>query len=315
MRAAERFRRIPLGLRLRLENKERSVSIIGAGRLGTAMGLALRRRGWTIELVVSRTQAGARSAVEILGTGEPLGIDELKIYPTSTLILITTPDDEIEATSKRLAVLIPGEHGRGIVLHTSGALSSNALKGLSEAGAAVGSIHPLLSVSDPVTGADELSQAWFCVEGDRVAEELAVSIVELLGARSFRIESGDKALYHAAAVMSAGHVVALLDLAIDMLGRCGLPAQEAIKAIVPLVQSAVRNVESKGTTEALTGSFARADVETIRRHLAALKDAGLEDAFSAYSTLGVRSLKIAEARGVEDEKLNLIKELISPSED
>jgi predicted short-subunit dehydrogenase-like oxidoreductase (DUF2520 family) len=304
-----------LGLRLRLEKKERSLSIIGAGRLGTALGLALGRRGWTIDLVVSRNQAGARGAVKILGTGEPLGFDEVKYYPASTLILITTPDDEIEATSERLSALAPGEHGRGIVLHTSGALSSDVLNSLRDAGAAVGSMHPLLSVSDPVTGADELSQAWFCVEGDGAAEELAVSIVELLGARSFRVESSEKALYHAAAVMSAGHVVALLDVAIAMLGRCGLTAEDAIKVIVPLVQSAVRNVESKGTAEALTGSFARADVETIKRHLAALQNAGIEDALRVYSTLGARSLELAKARGVEDEKLKRIRDLISPADD
>ena len=107
--------------------------------------------------------------------------------------------------------------GLPIALHTSGALSAEVLGPLREKGWHTGSIHPLISVTDRTEGG--LEGAVWSVEGDNAALRVAKSIVRDLGGKSFSIRSEDKPLYHAAAVMASGNVVALFDVALEMLGR------------------------------------------------------------------------------------------------
>ena len=178
-----------------------------------------------------------------------------------------------------------------IALHTSGALSSDVLSELKARGWSTGSLHPLISVTDPQT---PLAGAFWCVEGEPRAVRLAKRIVRDLGGTSFSINSAEKPLYHAAAVMTAGHVTALFDVALEMLVACGLTRKTARQILQPLLASAVHNLETKDPAQALTGSFARGDVETVKRHLAALKDHKLADALDLYCRLGKRSIKLTK---------------------
>jgi predicted short-subunit dehydrogenase-like oxidoreductase (DUF2520 family) len=117
-------------------------------------------------------------------------------------------------------------------------------------------------------------------------------IVRDLGGKSFSIRSEDKPLYHAAAVMSSGNVVALFDVALEMLVQCGLTRKTARSILQPLIASTVRSLETKDPAQALTGTFSRGDLETVKRHLAALNKN--KDALELYRLLGKRSLKLAK---------------------
>ena len=121
---------------------------------------------------------------------------------------------------------------------------------------------------------------------------MAKSIVRDLGGKSFSIRSEDKPLYHAAAVMTSGNVVALFDVALEMLGQCGLTPKTARSILLPLIASTVRSLETKDPVQALTGTFSRGDVETVKRHLDALKNN--KDALDLYRLLGRRSLKLTK---------------------
>jgi predicted short-subunit dehydrogenase-like oxidoreductase (DUF2520 family) len=178
------------------------------------------------------------------------------------------------------------------VLHTSGALSSEVLEPLREKGWHTGSIHPLFSVS--AAGDGSLKGAFWSVEGDRTALRLGKEIVRDLEGKSFSIRSEDKPLYHAAAVMVSGNVVALFDVALDMLGQCGLDRKTARAVLLPLIASTVRSLETKSPEEALTGTFSRGDVETVKRHLAALQNQDLPEALALYRLLGQRSLELTK---------------------
>ena len=130
-----------------------------------------------------------------------------------------------------------------------------------------------------------------------------------LGGETFTISPGDKALYHAAAVMSAGHVVALFDVALDTLRRCGLSETRARKILLPLLRSVADNLARHAPARALTGSFARADVETVRKHLRALARLEDPDALAVYRLLGERSLKLAA--GADPALLEMIRRLLT----
>jgi predicted short-subunit dehydrogenase-like oxidoreductase (DUF2520 family) len=274
-----------------------SVAVIGAGRLGTALARSLGACGYDVRSLVSRSAAHARRAAAGAGVKSlALGFNQLEKMPEVALVFITTPDDAIEATAERLAAL-PHPSAR-VVLHASGALSSELLAPLRKRGASVGSMHPLVAVSDAAeAGAQSLRGAFYCVEGDRAAVRMARRVVRDLGGESFTVESSDKPLYHAAAVLTAGHVVALFDVALDTLRRCGLKERRAREVLLPLLRSAVENLSTQPPARALTGSLARTDVETVRKHLRALRGLDNSDALAVYKILGLHSLALAVRAG------------------
>ena len=270
------------------------VSIIGAGRLGTTLAVALAGKGYSIRSLVARRRSSARQAASLLdGDVQALAVKQLDSLRPAGLFLITTPDDQIANLAAQLA-RIDATKRKPAALHTSGALSAEALAPLRDRGWHTGSIHPLISVSDAPEDGTALEGAFWSVEGDKTALRVGRAIVRDLGGKSFSIRSEDKPLYHAAAVMSAGNVVALFDVALEMLVQCGLTRGAAQKILLPLIASTVRNLETKEPVDALTGTFARGDVETVKRHLKALSKTGLADAKELYRLLGARSLKLTK---------------------
>lgn len=286
-----------MSVSLRRKQKKVSVSIIGAGRLGTALGKALASSNYEVEAVVARRIASARRAAKLLGPSTlSLSEKQLHMLPASKIVFITTPDAEILKTATSIASLNGTSKGR-TVLHTSGALAaSEVLAPLTMAGFATGSVHPLVSISEPRSGAEKLRGAFYCLEGDVAAKRVARSIVKDLQGHSFYIPSNYKPLYHAAAVMASGHVTALVALAIDMLIQCGLDRKTARRILQPLLESTVANLSARAPEAALTGTFARGDFVTVERHLRALTDKRFADVVAAYKLLGRRSLALTEQK-------------------
>jgi predicted short-subunit dehydrogenase-like oxidoreductase (DUF2520 family) len=295
------------------------------------MGLALKEKGYEIEVVVTRRMSAARQAASTFGP-KTLALSALQLDRLSasqhdrlnrcSLVLIATPDDIIAPIAGQLAAIFKTKSARSlhhrsasatrrIALHTSGALSSDLLAPLRSAGFAAGSLHPLVSISDSLSGAKLLTSPFFSVEGDPAAVRAAKSLVRNLGGQTFPIDSGRKALYHAAAVTAAPHMTALFDIALEMLGRCGLSRLRARQVLLPLVESTLANLATQDPARALTGTFKRGDVSTVRKHLAALKSANLPQALAAYVLLGQRSIALARKGNANRAGLDQIARLLS----
>ena len=288
------------------------VSLIGTGRLGTALGIALVQQGYSIGALVARRRESAKRAAALLrpfldGPVRVMALKELADLPAPELLVIATPDDQIPKVAESLGKLDWDTPRRSTVVHTSGALSSAVLGPLREKNWSTGSLHPLASISEPKAGARLLRGAFGCVEGDKQAVRFGRTIVADLDGKSFSISSEKKPLYHAAAVMASGNVTALFDLAIEMLSECGLNRKQAQEALLPLLASAVRNLEKLDPARALTGTFARGDVETVKRHLEVLKNK--RSALEMYRLLGLRSLELSGSR-LEPAVVKEIKRLI-----
>lgn len=281
----------------RKAGKETSVSIIGAGRMGGALALALTAAGYSVEAVVARRLSRARRLSALMGSLTlPFSEKHLAALPPSDLLIIATPDDVIPSVALSLAKAQRHSPSHRIVLHTSGALSSQALSPLAGLGLSTGSLHPLVSISDSINGAAKLRGAYFCLEGERAALRFARRVVGDLGGRSFSVEPRNKALYHAAAVMASGNMTALFDIATEMLADCGLSRRRAREVLLPLVESAVANLALLEPARALTGTFARGDVSTVQKHLAAIRTQSSPAALAAYVLLGQRSLELAKQK-------------------
>ncbi len=301
---------------LRSAKRKPSVTIIGAGRLGTALARALARRGYAIKTLIAQNHNHARRAAKLSGAHPtPLALTSAQLdqLPPCEIFFITTPDDAIVETAARLAAAFPRRrlHKRMTALHASGALSSHALDCLRDIGFRIGSMHPLIAISDSLRGAESLSKAFYCIEGEPGAVRVAKSIVRDLGAHSFSIRTTDKALYHAAAVMSSGHVVALFDIATEMLAHCGLNIKSARRVLLPLVESTIENLSTREPARAITGTLARADTETVAKHLESLHALASPDALMAYRLLGQRSLELARKNGADAGALKEIAKLLA----
>jgi len=312
--------------------------VIGAGRLGTALALGLSASGYRIAVLVARRLTRARRAASLIedrGGVRPkaLSIAQLGTPPPVDLILITTPDDAIASIAARLAAIFNATFNATlssppsrlstrrrrqparVALHASGALPSDVLAPLRECGFSVGSMHPLASISDPSAGAERLRGAAYCVEGDRHAVIVARRLVRDLGGDSFSIDTRNKALYHAAAVMTSGHAVALFDAATELLAHCGLSAARARHVLYPLLRGTLENLATHDDpAAALTGPFARADLATVRRHLAALAASAAPDTLDVYALLGLRSLRLAAANQPDAERVAEIRHALEKAE-
>jgi len=286
-----------------------SLTIIGAGRLGTAMAIALSRVGYPIHALVSRRRARLKQAARLLDETVPLLVLE-ELREVGQVVLITTPDDQLSSVTKHLRTVNFNKRRTRVALHTSGALSSKVLSQLSDRGWRVGSIHPLVSVSEPKAGAKSLVSAFWCLEGDLQALRQARNIVKELRGHSFSINANAKPLYHAAAVMSSGNIVALFDTAVDMFERSGLKRDRAHEVLIPLLQSTMANLIKSSPSQALTGTFSRGDVATVERHLKALSGKQLRDARELYRLLGRKSLVLAEEKGVDKITARKISKLL-----
>lgn len=263
--------------------------IIGAGRVGRALGRRLRESGWKIGAVVTRSEPSARKAVRSIGAGRAHARLTRDILATQ-VILITTPDRVLADIAAELARIGAEELQGKIVLQTSGAVSSRVLDPLKNCGAAVGSMHPLQSFSG--VGIPPLEGKVFAIEGDPAAVRVARRIARSLGACPVSIAGPSKPLYHAAGALAAGSVLALMEAATRMLVAVGMKRRVAVRALLPLTRQVLENFERLGPRSAWTGPLSRGDFAVVGEHFAALKTLPEEfaRAYEAVNHLAARVL-------------------------
>lgn len=267
---------------------ERSLSIVGAGRVGRTLGKRLRGLGWRIGAVVTRSAATSRAAVGEIGAGKSYS----RLVPeilNSSVILLATPDGALGSVAGALANF-DGARVRGkIVLHTSGALDRAVLAPLARRGASTGSLHPMQTFSG--RGAPQLKKVIFAVEGDRKAASIARKIALSLGGAPVAIHSRNKPAYHAAGTLVAGHGLGLLEAATQVLLKIGFSRRDALRALLPLTRQMLDNLEKHGPQKSWTGPVSRGDFETIAKHTKAMRRYPREFQ-GAYAALALLSSKV-----------------------
>jgi predicted short-subunit dehydrogenase-like oxidoreductase (DUF2520 family) len=266
-----------------------TLAIVGAGRVGRALGRRLRELGWRIGAVVARSEAGARRAVRFIGSGSPHAGMPRRVL-ASTVILIATPDGAIAEVAQELA-RIGAEELRGkIVLHTSGARDAGALSPLRDCGAAIGSMHPLQTFSG--VSVPPLEGRVFAIEGDVMAVRAARKIARALGGAPLLIAAPDKPLYHAACTLAAGHALVIVEAAVQLMMSLGMKRSEATRALLPMTRQVLQNCERLGPRTAWTGPLARGDYGVVTAHVDALQQYSIEykEAYEVLNRLAERVL-------------------------
>src|SRR6202166_291226 len=246
-----------------------TVSIVGAGRVGRAMGRRLHELGWHVGGVASRSVSTARAAVRAIGAGQPLDSATHQLL-NSRVVMITTPDGAIESVAKNLAHLGGKEWSGKVVLHTSGSLDSSVLRPLAHLGAATGSMHPMQTFSNQ--NVPDLAKCIFGIDGSAAALQVARKMIHQMGGVAVRLSGANKAAYHAAGSFACVYVLALMEAATRLLMTQGFKRRQAMRALLPLTRQTLDNFESVGPLAAWTGPLSRGDFSTIERHAKALAD-------------------------------------------
>jgi predicted short-subunit dehydrogenase-like oxidoreductase (DUF2520 family) len=258
-----------------------TVSIVGAGRVGRALGRLLHGLGWRIGGVTGRSNSTARAAVRAIGAGLPLDAPTHEVL-NSRVILITTPDGAIEDVAINLARLGGKEWSGKVVLHTSGALDPSVLQPLAELGAATGSMHPMQTFSNQ--NFPDLAKCIFGIDGGPAALQVARKMIHQMGGVAVRLSGANKAAYHAAGSFASVYVLTLMETATRILMTQGFKRRQAMRALLPLARQTLDNFESVGPLAAWTGPLSRGDFTTIEKHVKALGDFEPEY-LEAYKTL------------------------------
>ncbi len=275
------------------------VGFVGAGKVGVTLGKLFSESGIAISGYSSLSADDAEAAAEFTGSRVFDGARE--VVSASDVVFVTVPDDAIAD----VWAMLVASYGAGApdalfgktVCHCSGSLPSSVFVNAAEYGAHVASVHPLYAVSSKESSYRAIGSALFTLEGDEEAVGAACDLLDACGVRHREIASGDKALYHAAAVCASNLAAGLFASAQAMLERCGFEPDEARRALAPLFVGNCQAVAQRGPIDALTGPIERNDVETVTKHLLAFReDPTLLKQRDAYTALSRVLVELAAAK-------------------
>lgn len=265
------------------------ISVVGAGRVGTALAVLLSGAGHRVAAVSGREGTAERAARYLPGT--PV-VGDAEAAGAAEVVIFGVPDGLIEPTAAAVASALRAE---AAVLHLSGALGLDALKPSEAAGAMPVAVHLLQTFPSVDAALDRVPGSAAAVtaraeEGFALGERLAVDV----GARPFRLPDEARPLYHAGAVLASNAVVALLGLAEQAFREAGI--EDPVARFLPLTRASVENTGALGPGDALTGPVVRGDAATVERNLAALAEHA-PDAVAPYVALSRAAADLAVRGG------------------
>ncbi len=271
------------------------LGFIGAGTVGTALAVLLSSKGYPVVAVTSRSPGAAAKLA-----GE---VKSCRVFKTSQnvadaaeLVFITTPDDIIAQVASQV-----NWHRGQYVVHCSGAASTDILEPARKSGALVGSIHPLQTFAGVKQAVTNLPGSTFAVEAVEPLLGILKDIATDLNGNCIELKADDKVAYHAAAVIACNYLVTLVKMATDLWQTFSVPPDKATKALLPLIQGTLNNINTIGIPQCLTGPIARGDTGTIRKHLKTLNKIAPE-LLSTYKELGIQTIPVSLAKGKIDKR-------------
>jgi predicted short-subunit dehydrogenase-like oxidoreductase (DUF2520 family) len=275
--------------------KSTRIAIVGHGRLGSALAIALKQAGYAVVEIVARDRPDslrrARKLARLVGATVVRGSGTaLK----AELVWFCVPDRDIARAAKDMAAETSWK-GR-TAFHSSGALGSDELNVLRRAGATVAAVHPFMtfvSRSKP-----QLHGVPFGIEGDAASARLARSIVKKLRGEAFSIRKQRKVAYHAWGGFTSPLLVSLLATAERVAESAGFSRMQARRWALPILRQTLANYEELGPGESFSGPIVRGDAAVVEKHLRVLRK--VPEAREAYVALARSALRNLPVRNRKD---------------
>lgn len=270
-----------------------ATAVIGAGAAGRVLALRLADHGYPVRAVLSRTAASAEALAALVGA--PVASDRLDRLPDDVrLVVLAAPDGALEGLAE---TLVEKRHAwaETVVLHASGALSTDVLAPLATVGATTLGFHPLQALPPGADGS-ALDGATVGLQGAPRAVAAGIELAAGLGLRYLVTGAEDRPRYHLAATMASNFLVTLVGMVQEVLGSIGLDRDEAFAVVEPLLRGTLDNLAAASPEQALTGPVVRGDLETLKQHGLALR-AHLPQLVPAYAALSVETVRLAVRSG------------------
>ncbi len=274
-----------------------SLVIVGEGRIGLSLAADLGDQPDLTAVVVGRSAERPAFlgdlprvyylAVEDLGESAATKLtDHLPAGASEPIVIFCVPDDALPALCEEwsdFAGLVPAA-----VLHTSGVHSAAVFGRWQARDIPAAAWHPMVAVATPTSGS--FRGVWFGMDGDAAAAEIGRELAERLGGRAHWVSPEARSHYHVAGVFASNYLVACLRVAVEELGLASDDAE--LDALIPLAQSALRNLAELGLRDGATGPVVRGDLKTVTSHLEVLD----RRRAAMYRALGLELLELTGDR-------------------
>lgn len=268
-----------------------TVGVVGAGRVGAVLGVALGRAGHRVVAVAAVSDTSRRRADDLL-PGVPV-LPPPEVLDAAELVLLTVPDDMLAGL---VDGLVTGGHVRPgqLLAHTSGLHGVRVLDAATAVGGLPLALHPAMTFTGRVEDLDRLAGACFGITAPEPLRPIAEALVLEMGGDPQWVEEEHRALYHAALAGGANHLATLVNESVDLLRRCGV--EEPERMLAPLLGASLDNALRSGDA-ALTGPVARGDAGTVAAHVQVLRAVSPHTA-AAYVALARLTADRALAAGL-----------------
>ena len=282
----------------------RATTIIGPGRVGTALGLALTAAGYEVVAVAGRGPATLESFLQRIPSAAPMSVPEAG--RAGDLVVVAVPDDalgDVIRTAARDDGVAPGSRW----VHVSGGHGTDILRPVRLAGAAVAACHPAQTFPDPDTGLAALPGASWAVTAAESDLGWARVLVTDLRGRPVTVPARSRTLYHAGLTVGSNATATVVTLARDLLLGAGV--EDPGSFLGPLVTTSAGNAADAGAA-ALTGPVRRGDAGTVAAHLAELRET-LPEAVDAYLALSRLALGYARRAGLDSDAADAVADTLN----
>lgn len=241
-----------------------TVGVIGAGRVGTALGAALALAGHRVVAATAVSEESRRRAADRL-PGVAL-VDPQEVVAAADLVLLTVPDEALPALVAGLVATDVPVAGK-LLMHASGRYGAGVLDEATRVGGLPLAIHPVMTFTGRPEDVNRLAGISFGVTAPEPLRPVAEALVVEMGGEPVWIPEESRALYHAAMAGGANHLVTLVAESMDLLRTAGV--ENPGRMLGPLLGAALDNALRLGMN-GLTGPVARGDAGTVADHIAEL---------------------------------------------
>jgi predicted short-subunit dehydrogenase-like oxidoreductase (DUF2520 family) len=275
------------------------VGVVGAGRVGAALGSALRSVGHVV-VGASGISSESLERIDTLLPGVP-ALEVLEVVARADLVLLTVPDDVLASLVAGLAEVGAWRAGQ-IVVHTSGRYGTDVLAPARAAGVIPLAIHPAMTFTGTSLDLSRMVGCSFAVTGPAPVLPIGQALVVEVGGEPVLVAESDRPLYHAALAHGANHLVVLVAQAAEALAAAGI--DDPGRVLTPLLTAALDGALRSGeqAIRTMTGPVVRGDTGTVQDHLRTLTQFGVQagslDVVETYRVLARSAARRALAAGM-----------------